>query len=58
MTPIETHMPWPFAGLFEACGDKVEVRDDSKYNSATSIMKPENMKREQVLKGLLKTRRR
>lgn len=58
MTPIETHMPWPFAGLFEAFGGKVEVRDESKYNFATSIMKPEHVTREQVLKGVLKTRRR
>ncbi|WP_295402014.1 magnesium-protoporphyrin IX monomethyl ester anaerobic oxidative cyclase [uncultured Thiocystis sp.] len=46
--------PWPFAELFEELGDKVEVRDFSKYNFVTPIMKPEFMTREQVLKGVLK----
>lgn len=45
---------WPFAELFEELGDKVEVRDYSKDNFVTPIMKPEGMTREQVLKGALK----
>ncbi len=48
------YTPWPFAELFEELGDKVEVRDYSKYNFVTPIMKPEFMTREQVLKGVLK----
>jgi anaerobic magnesium-protoporphyrin IX monomethyl ester cyclase len=48
------YTPWPFAELFEELGDKVEVRDYSKYNFVTPIMKPELMTREQVLKGVLR----
>jgi anaerobic magnesium-protoporphyrin IX monomethyl ester cyclase len=48
------YTPWPFAELFEELGDRVEVRDYSKYNFVTPIMKPEAMTREQVLKGVLK----
>jgi anaerobic magnesium-protoporphyrin IX monomethyl ester cyclase len=48
------YTPWPFAELFEELGDKVEVRDYSKYNFVTPIMKPDNMTREQVLKGVLR----
>jgi anaerobic magnesium-protoporphyrin IX monomethyl ester cyclase len=48
------YTPWPFAELFEELGDKVEVRDYSKYNFVTPIMKPEGMTREQVLKGVLR----
>jgi anaerobic magnesium-protoporphyrin IX monomethyl ester cyclase len=48
------YTPWPFAELFEELGDKVEVRDYSKYNFVTPIMKPEGMSREQVLKGVLR----
>lgn len=48
------YTPWPFAELFEDLGDKVEVRDYSKYNFVTPIMKPELMTREQVLKGVLR----
>ena len=48
------YTPWPFAELFEDLGDRVEVRDYSKYNFVTPIMKPEAMTREQVLKGVLK----
>lgn len=48
------YTPWPFAELFEELGDKVEVRDYSKYNFVTPIMKPEAMEREDVLKGVLK----
>jgi len=49
------YTPWPFAELFEELGDKVEVRDYSKYNFVTPIMKPQNMEREDVLKGVLKS---
>lgn len=45
--------PWPFAELFEDLGDKVEVRDYSKYNFVTPIMKPDAIEREDVLKGVL-----
>jgi len=48
------YTPWPFAELFEELGDNVEVRDFSKYNFVTPIMKPEGMSREEVLKGVLK----
>jgi anaerobic magnesium-protoporphyrin IX monomethyl ester cyclase len=48
------YTPWPFAELFEELGDKVEIRDYSKYNFVTPIMKPEGMTREQVLKGVLR----
>ena len=48
------YTPWPFAELFEELGDKVEVRDYSKYNFVTPIMKPEAMDREDVLKGVLR----
>jgi anaerobic magnesium-protoporphyrin IX monomethyl ester cyclase len=47
------YTPWPFAELFEELGDKVEVRDYSKYNFVTPIMKPDKMEREDVLKGVL-----
>ena len=48
------YTPWPFAELFEELGDKVEVRDYSKYNFVTPIMKPEGMTRDEVLKGVMK----
>lgn len=48
------YTPWPFAELFEELGDKVEVRDYSKYNFVSPIMKPEGMSREAVLKGVMK----
>jgi anaerobic magnesium-protoporphyrin IX monomethyl ester cyclase len=48
------YTPWPFAELFEELGDRVEVRDYSKYNFVTPIMKPESMDREDVLKGVLR----
>lgn len=48
------YTPWPFAELFEDLGDRVEVRDYSKYNFVTPIMKPESMDREDVLKGVLR----
>ncbi|AFZ45879.1 magnesium-protoporphyrin IX monomethyl ester anaerobic oxidative cyclase [Halothece sp. PCC 7418] len=46
--------PWPFSDLFQDLGDRVEVRDYSQYNFVTPIMKPDNMEREQVLKGVLR----
>lgn len=46
--------PWPFSELFEELGDQVEVRDYSQYNFVTPIMKPKNMEREEVLKGVLR----
>ncbi|MFP4135102.1 MAG: magnesium-protoporphyrin IX monomethyl ester anaerobic oxidative cyclase [Halothece sp.] len=46
--------PWPFSDLFQDLGDRVEVRDYSQYNFVTPIMKPENMEREDVLKGVLR----
>ncbi len=48
------YTPWPFAELFEELGDRVEVRDYSKYNFVTPIMKPDEMEREEVLKGVLR----
>ncbi|NTV99897.1 MAG: magnesium-protoporphyrin IX monomethyl ester anaerobic oxidative cyclase [Oscillochloris sp.] len=48
------YTPWPFAELFEDLGDRVEVRDYSKYNFVTPIMKPDLMEREDVLKGVLR----
>ena len=48
------YTPWPFAELFEELGDKVEVRDYSKYNFVTPVMKPDAMEREDVLKGVLR----
>jgi anaerobic magnesium-protoporphyrin IX monomethyl ester cyclase len=48
------YTPWPFAELFEDLGDRVEVRDYSKYNFVTPIMKPDAIEREDVLKGVLK----
>lgn len=48
------YTPWPFAELFEELGDKVEVRDYAKYNFVTPIIQPDQMTREQVLKGVLK----
>ena len=48
------YTPWPFAELFEELGDRVEVRDYSKYNFVTPIIEPDAMPREAVLKGVLK----
>ena len=48
------YTPWPFAELFEELGDRVEVRDYSKYNFVTPIMKPDEMERDDVLKGVLR----
>ncbi|MZP29323.1 magnesium-protoporphyrin IX monomethyl ester anaerobic oxidative cyclase [Heliobacterium undosum] len=49
------YTPWPFSELFEELGDKVEVRDYSKYNFVTPIMQPDEMDREDVLKGVLRS---
>ncbi len=48
------YTPWPFAELFEELGDRVEVRDYSKYNFVTPIIQPDSMSREDVLKGVLR----
>jgi anaerobic magnesium-protoporphyrin IX monomethyl ester cyclase len=48
------YTPWPFAELFEELGDRVEVRDYSKYNFVTPIIQPDSMEREAVLKGVLR----
>jgi len=47
------YTPWPFAELFQDLQDKVEVRDYSHYNFVTPIIKPDNMTREELLKGVL-----
>ncbi|QGG48733.1 magnesium-protoporphyrin IX monomethyl ester anaerobic oxidative cyclase [Heliorestis convoluta] len=49
------YTPWPFSEMFEELGDKVEVRDYSKYNFVTPIMQPDDMDREEVLKGVLRS---
>ncbi len=49
------YTPWPFSDLFKELGDRVEVRDYSKYNFVTPIIKPDNMEREDVLKQVLKS---
>jgi anaerobic magnesium-protoporphyrin IX monomethyl ester cyclase len=48
------YTPWPFAELFQELGDKVEVRDYAKYNFVTPIIQPDEMTRDQVLKGVLR----
>lgn len=54
MTNWNMFTPWPFSELFEDVGDKVEVRDYSHYNFVTPIMKPNNITREELLKGVLR----
>ncbi len=49
------YTPWPFSDLFKELGDRVDVRDYSKYNFVTPIIKPDNMEREDVLKLVLKS---
>jgi len=49
------YTPWPFSDLFKELGDRVEVRDYSRYNFVTPIIKPDNMEREDVLKLVLKS---
>jgi anaerobic magnesium-protoporphyrin IX monomethyl ester cyclase len=48
------YTPWPFAELFEELGDRVEVRDYSKYNFVTPIIQPDAMDRQAVLKGVMR----
>ncbi len=45
------YTPWPFAELFEELGDRVEVRDYSKYNFVTPIIQPDAMTRETGAEG-------
>ncbi|MDX2217308.1 MAG: magnesium-protoporphyrin IX monomethyl ester anaerobic oxidative cyclase [Oculatellaceae cyanobacterium bins.114] len=54
MTNWNMYTPWPFAELFQDLQDKVEIRDYSHYNFVTPIIKPDNMTREDVLKGVLR----
>ncbi len=49
------YTPWPFSELFEELKDRVEVRDYSKYNFVTPIMQPDEIEREDVLKGVLRS---
>lgn len=53
MTNWNMYTPWPFSELFQDLADKVEIRDYSHYNFVTPIIKPDNMTREEVLKGVL-----
>lgn len=53
MTNWNMYTPWPFSELFQDLQDKVEIRDYSHYNFVTPIIKPDNMTREDVLKGVL-----
>jgi anaerobic magnesium-protoporphyrin IX monomethyl ester cyclase len=48
------YTPWPFSELFQDVADKVEIRDYSHYNFVTPIIKPDNMTREDLLKGVLR----
>ncbi|HEY9825674.1 MAG TPA: magnesium-protoporphyrin IX monomethyl ester anaerobic oxidative cyclase [Stenomitos sp.] len=54
MTNWNMYTPWPFAELFQDLADKVEIRDYSHYNFVTPIIKPDNMTREELLKGVLR----
>jgi len=54
MTNWNMYTPWPFAELFQDLQDKVEIRDYSHYNFVTPIIKPDNMTREELLKGVLR----
>jgi len=54
MTNWNMYTPWPFSELFQDLADKVEIRDYSHYNFVTPIIKPDNMTREEVLKGVLR----
>jgi anaerobic magnesium-protoporphyrin IX monomethyl ester cyclase len=51
MTNWNMYTPWPFTELFQDLEDQVEIRDYSHYNFVTPILKPDNMTREEVLKG-------
>jgi len=54
MTNWNMYTPWPFSELFQDLADRVEIRDYSHYNFVTPIIKPDNMTREEVLKGVLR----
>ncbi|HBE60066.1 MAG TPA: magnesium-protoporphyrin IX monomethyl ester anaerobic oxidative cyclase [Cyanobacteria bacterium UBA11149] len=54
MTNWNMYTPWPFSELFQDLADKVEIRDYSHYNFVTPIIKPDQMTREEVLKGVLR----
>ncbi|MBW4467757.1 MAG: magnesium-protoporphyrin IX monomethyl ester anaerobic oxidative cyclase [Pegethrix bostrychoides GSE-TBD4-15B] len=54
MTNWNMYTPWPFSELFQDLQDKVEIRDYSHYNFVTPIIKPDQMTREDVLKGVLR----
>jgi len=54
MTNWNMYTPWPFSELFQDLADKVEIRDYSHYNFVTPIIKPDQMTREDVLKGVLR----
>lgn len=54
MTNWNMYTPWPFSELFQDLADQVEIRDYSHYNFVTPIIKPDNMTREDVLKGVLR----
>lgn len=54
MTNWNMYTPWPFSELFQDLQDKVEIRDYSHYNFVTPIIKPDNMTRKEVLKGVLR----
>ena len=54
MTNWNMYTPWPLSELFQDLADKVEIRDYSHYNFVTPIIKPDNMTREEVLKGVLR----
>ncbi len=54
MTNWNMYTPWPFSELFQDLADQVEIRDYSHYNFVTPIIKPQQMTREEVLKGVLR----
>ncbi len=54
MTNWNMYTPWPFSELFQDLADKVEIRDYSHYNFVTPILKPDNLTREELLKGVLR----
>jgi anaerobic magnesium-protoporphyrin IX monomethyl ester cyclase len=53
MTNWNMYTPWPFTELFQELEDRVEIRDYSHYNFVTPIIKPDNITREELLKGVL-----
>jgi anaerobic magnesium-protoporphyrin IX monomethyl ester cyclase len=52
------YTPWPFSDLFQELESKVEVRDFAKYNFVTPIIQPDEMTRDDVLRGVLHNYRR